>query len=115
MKQFFLFQKGAKGLSIPRQVSFWLYHGVLYLLANVGLGIGSLWFATGEYGQTMFDSYFEFPTLIWLNVLPVVLLGLLQGAEVPALVILCCETFPTRTASASSIIADGPQMKASSY
>lgn len=44
MKQFFLFQKGAKGLSIPRQVSFWLYHGVLYLLANVGLGIGSLWF-----------------------------------------------------------------------
>ena len=77
MKQFFLFQKGAKGLSIPRQVSFWLYHGVLYLLANVGLGIGSLWFATGEYGQTMFDSYFEFPTLIWLNVLPVVLLGLL--------------------------------------
>lgn len=36
-----------------------------------------------------------------------VLLGLLQGAEVPALVILCCEAFPTRTASASSVIVFG--------
>ena len=41
-----------------------------------------------------------------------VLLGLLQGAEVPALVILCCETFPTRTASASSIIVLGVSLSA---
>ena len=39
-------------------------------------------------------------------------LGLLQGAEVPALVILCCETFPTRTASASSIIVLGVSLSA---
>lgn len=30
--------------------------------------------------------------------------GLLQGAAVPALVILCCEAFPKRTASASAIV-----------
>lgn len=41
-----------------------------------------------------------------------VALGLLQGAEVPALVILCCETFPTRTASASSIIVLGVSLSA---
>lgn len=41
-----------------------------------------------------------------------VLLGLLQGAEVPALVILCCETFPTRTASASSVIVLGVSLSA---
>jgi len=30
--------------------------------------------------------------------------GLLQGAAVPALVILCCDAFPERTASASAIV-----------
>lgn len=34
----------------------------------------------------------------------IVVMGLLQGASIPALVILCCETFPERTASASSVI-----------
>lgn len=33
----------------------------------------------------------------------ILLLGLLQGASVPALVILCCDAFPERTASASSL------------
>lgn len=37
----------------------------------------------------------------------IVIMGLLQGASVPALVILCCDTFPTRTASASSVIVLG--------
>ena len=36
-----------------------------------------------------------------------VVMGLLQGASVPALVILTCEAFPTRTASASSVIVLG--------
>lgn len=51
------------------------------------------------------------PSLAVQRVL-LVLLGLLQGAEVPALVILCCETFPTRTASASSIIVLGVSLSA---
>lgn len=34
----------------------------------------------------------------------IVLMGLLQGTSVPALVILCCETFPERTASASAVV-----------
>lgn len=33
-----------------------------------------------------------------------VLLGLLQGASVPAMVILCCDAFPERTASASAVV-----------
>lgn len=35
------------------------------------------------------------------------LIGLLQGATVPTLVILCCDAFPQRSASASSIIVFG--------
>lgn len=37
----------------------------------------------------------------------IVLTGMLQGCSVPALVILCCEAFPERTASASSVIIFG--------
>ena len=37
----------------------------------------------------------------------IVVMGMLQGASVPALVILCCDTFPERSASASSIIVLG--------
>lgn len=40
------------------------------------------------------------------------LMGLLQGASVPALVILCCDAFPTRTASASSIVVMGVSIAA---
>ena len=38
--------------------------------------------------------------------------GLLQGASVPSLVILCCDTFPTRTASASSVVVLGVSLAA---
>lgn len=38
--------------------------------------------------------------------------GLLQGATVPSLVILCCDAFPTRTASASSIVVFGVSLAA---
>lgn len=34
-------------------------------------------------------------------------LGLLQGAAVPGIVVLCCGAFPTRTASASSLVVFG--------
>ena len=59
----------------------------------------------------MFAVLLLTPSLAVQRVL-LVLLGLLQGAEVPALVILCCETFPTRTASASSIIVLGVSLSA---
>lgn len=39
-------------------------------------------------------------------------IGLLQGATVPSLVILCCDAFPTRTASASSIVVFGVSLAA---
>ena len=34
-------------------------------------------------------------------------MGLLQGATVPTLVIICCDVFPERTASATSIVVFG--------
>lgn len=34
-------------------------------------------------------------------------MGLLQGASIPALIILCCDAFPERSASASSIVVLG--------
>ena len=42
----------------------------------------------------------------------VAVVGLLQGATVPGLVILCCDAFPTRTASASSIVVFGVSLAA---
>lgn len=36
--------------------------------------------------------------------------GVLQGTSVPALVILCCEAFPKRTASASALVVIGVSM-----
>jgi len=39
--------------------------------------------------------------------LVILLLGLLQGAAVPSIVILCCSAFPERTASASSLVVFG--------
>lgn len=41
-----------------------------------------------------------------------VLMGLLQGASVPGLVLISCDAFPTRTASASSIIVLGVSLSA---
>ena len=40
------------------------------------------------------------------------LLGLLQGTAVPGMVILCCSAFPTRTASASSLVEFGVSLAA---
>lgn len=39
-------------------------------------------------------------------------MGLLQGAAIPSLVILCCDAFPERTASASSVIVLGVSLAA---
>ncbi len=78
MMKFFLFQRRAEqGLSAPKKAVFWVYNGGLYLIATVLLGIASLWYAAGEYGQPMYSSYFELPALVWLNLLPVLLLGAL--------------------------------------
>ena len=44
------------------------------------------------------------PLPLWAARCLTVLLGLLQGAAIPSMVILCCDAFPGRTASASSVV-----------
>lgn len=41
-----------------------------------------------------------------------VIMGLLQGSSVPGLVLMCCDAFPTRSASASSIVVLGVSLAA---
>lgn len=47
------------------------------LLSGLGIGFCSLRLAAGPFGQSMFDSYFAHPSILWLNLTPVVLLLLL--------------------------------------
>lgn len=54
-----------------------------------------------------FLGFLFLPVPIWAKCIFVVLVGLLQGAAVPAQVILCCDLFPTRSASASSLVILG--------
>ena len=77
-KSWFVFQKKPpEGWSTWKKVLFWVYTGLIYTAATFGVAVVSLAFAASEYGGEMFDSYFEFPLLIFLNVFPVLLLGAL--------------------------------------
>ncbi len=81
LRQFYLFQRQLEPEASGRkQLLFWLWNTLPYLGATTGLGVLSLWFAASEYGRPMYESYFELPALIWLNLGPVLLLGLLLYA-----------------------------------
>lgn len=70
------------------------------------LSVRTFYLLTCTLSAPVFAALLLSPSVTVQRILLVVL-GLLQGAEVPALVILCCEAFPTRTASASSVIVLG--------
>lgn len=55
----------------------------------------------------VFLAFLFLPLPFIVRCILLVLTGLLQGPAVPAQVILCCDTFPTRTASASSLVVLG--------
>lgn len=77
VRRFFLFQRRLEaGQAVWKHIVFWLWNSLPYLAATLWLGLVSLWFAASEYGQPMYESYFELPALVWLNLGPVVLLGL---------------------------------------
>lgn len=77
-KSWFVFQKKPpEGWSTWKKVLFWVYTGLIYTAATFGVAVISLAFAASEYGGEMFESYFEFPLIVLLNVLPVLLLGAL--------------------------------------
>ena len=55
----------------------------------------------------VFVMFLLLPVPFAVKIVLMFLTGLLQGSAVPALVIICCDAFPTRTASASSLFVLG--------
>ncbi|MEG1430616.1 MAG: LTA synthase family protein [Oscillospiraceae bacterium] len=55
---------------------FWIWSAIALSLGACGLGICSLYYATGSFYQPMFLSYLQNRTILLLNLLPVVLLAL---------------------------------------
>ena len=73
LKNFWLFQSSAAGLSGGKKAAFWLWNGSVLLLAGLCLGGLSLFFAYGDYPDVLMKSYFQHPIIAVLNILPVVL------------------------------------------
>lgn len=73
MKAFWLFQPAPDGLSKKRQAVFWLWNEGVLLAAGLCLGWLSMFFAYGDYPDTIMKTYFQHPLLLFLNIAPVVL------------------------------------------
>ncbi|WP_458863166.1 LTA synthase family protein [Acidaminobacterium chupaoyuni] len=59
----------------PRKGVLWAYSFVALTALSVAMGVASLLFATGGFGKAMFESYWQNPLLLALNLLPPVLLS----------------------------------------
>ena len=73
MKNFWLFQSSAAGISGGKKAAFWVWNGLVLLLAGLCLGGLSLFFAYGDYPDVLMKSYFQHSLIAVLNILPVVL------------------------------------------
>ena len=67
MKNFWLFQPSAAGLSGGKKAAFWLWNGLVLLLAGLCLGGLSLFFAYGDYPDVLMKSYFQHPLIAVLR------------------------------------------------
>ena len=73
VRDFWLFQSSDAGLSRGRRAVFWLWNGLVLLMAGICLGGLSLFFAYGDYPDILMKSYVQHPLILVLNILPVVL------------------------------------------
>ena len=73
MRSFWLFQKKPEGLSRRRRALFWAWNLGVVLAAGLCLGWLSLFFAYGDYPDTIMKTYFQHPLILFLNITPVVL------------------------------------------
>lgn len=73
MRNFWLFQAAPEGLSRERQALFWVWNLGVLLAAGLCLGWLSLFFAYGDYPDTIMKTYFQHPLILFLNLAPVVL------------------------------------------
>lgn len=74
MRRFWLFQKTPEGLPGKRRALFWVWNGGVVLLAGLCLGLLSMFFAYGDYPDTIMGTYFHHPLIVVLNLTPVLLL-----------------------------------------
>ena len=88
MRTFWLFQAAPDGLPRKRQALFWVWNLGILLAAGLCLGWLSLFFAYGDYPDTIMKTYFQHPLILFLNIAPVVLalflLYALMGRSWPA-------------------------------
>ena len=88
MRTFWLFQATPDGLPRKRQGVFWVWNLGILLAAGLCLGWLSLFFAYGDYPDTIMKTYFQHPLILFLNIAPVVLalflLYALMGRSWPA-------------------------------
>ena len=73
MRTFWLFQATPDGLPRKRQAVFWVWNLGILLAAGLCLGWLSLFFAYGDYPDTIMKTYFHHPLILFLNIAPVVL------------------------------------------
>ena len=73
MRDFWLFQTSPDGLTGKRRAVFWVWNAGVVLAAGLCLGWLSLFFAYGDYPDTIMKTYFHHPLIVFLNLLPVVL------------------------------------------
>lgn len=73
MRNFWLFQTAPDGLPQKRQAVFWLWNLGVLLAAGLCLGWLSMFFAYGDYPDTIMKTYFQHPLILFLNIAPVVL------------------------------------------
>ncbi len=97
----------ASGLIVTAYFTGALVMRLLSPLAYAKLGVRRFYRGSLLTSAVLYVLFLLLPMPYWAAAGVVGVMGLLQGATVPTLVIICCDAFPERTASASSIIVFG--------
>ena len=97
----------ASGLMVTAYFTGALVMRLLSPLAYAKLGVRRFYRGSLLTSAVLYVLFLLLPMPYWAAAGVIGVMGLLQGATVPTLVIICCDAFPERTASASSIIVFG--------
>ena len=80
LRKFWLFQKSSAGLTGGKKAVFWVWNLAVLVMAGLCLGMLSIFFAYGDYPDTLMKTYLARPLILALNIAPVVALVLLLYA-----------------------------------
>ena len=76
LRKFWLFQKSSAGLTGGKKAVFWVWNLAVLVMAGLCLGMLSIFFAYGDYPDTLMKTYLARPLILALNIAPVVALVL---------------------------------------